>query len=169
MESKTAEFLFSLTVKKISDEYLELNHESLGEFEGCSRVYEFEEVFRSYRTDDTAKITELLNNPNWYAGFNHDEDSAVANSDLSDNNLVEEICLNEDWDDYEESEPILSILYQGDFYGSDEFEEEIEEHSLEEIYDNFKIIEVNALLTKVYFDDKEYYADDFSNLLNLLK
>lgn len=167
MESKTAEFLFSLTVKKFSDEYLELHHESMGEFDGCSRVYEFEDVFRSYRTDDTAKITELLNNPNWYAGFNHDEDSVVANSDLSDTNLVQEICFDEDWDDYEECEPIVSILFQGDFYSSDEFEEEIEEHSLEEIYDDFKIIEVNAILTRVNYGDTEYYTDDFAELLKI--
>ena len=47
--------------------------------------------------------------------------------------------------------------------------EEIEEHSLEEIYDDFKIIEVNAVLTKVNYDDKEYYVDDFSSLLKHLQ
>jgi hypothetical protein len=61
-ESKIVEFIFSLTVKKISGEYLELDHESMGVLEGCSRVYEFEDVFRSYRTSDIGKITELLNN-----------------------------------------------------------------------------------------------------------
>ena len=169
MDPKTAEFIFSLTVKKISDEYLELDHESMGVLEGCSRVYEFEDVFRSYRTSDIGKITELLNNPKWYVGFNHDEDSVVANSDLSDHSLAQEICLDEDWDDYEESEPVLHVLFQGDFYSSEEFDEEIEEHSLEEIYDDFKIIEVNAVLTKVNYDDSEYYAHDFSNLLNHLQ
>jgi hypothetical protein len=83
--------------------------------------------------------------------------------------LAQEICLDEDWDDYEESEPVLHVLFQGDFYSSEEFDEEIEEHSLEEIYDDFKIIEVNAVLTKVNYDDKEYYVDDFSSLLKHLQ
>jgi len=158
-------FFFDLHITKVADEYLNLTHKEDGEMEGCLRVYSFEGVFRRYDCDDQEFSKKLLKNPNWSASFNYDEDEICIDNDLDNISLTKQICFDEDWDDYEEIEPIMKILYQGDFYNSEEFKEPVEIHDLEFIYDNCKITSVNARLNKVEVDYEEINPNELLNNL----
>lgn len=148
-------FCYNLIVTKTADEYLTLTHREDGEMEGCLRMYNFEKVFRRYICDDDTSSKELLENPNWSASFNYDEKEICIHNDLNNIRLTREICFDEDWDDYEEIEPKMEILFQGDFYKPEEFLEPIDSHDLEFIYDHCKITSVYAALEKVEVDYKE--------------
>ena len=148
-------FCFSLIVTKTTDEYLILTHKEHGAMEGCLRLYNFEKVFRRYICDEDYHSRRLLENPKWTTSFNYDESEICIHNDLNSISLTKEICFDEDWDDYEDIEPTMEILYQGDFYSAKDFREVVNSHDLEFIYDNCKITSVYAELEKVEVDYKE--------------
>lgn len=160
-------FYFDLNVTRVTDEYLSLNHKEDGEMEGCLRVYHFGGVYRRYDCEDHNLSKKLLKNPTWSASFNHDEEEICINNDLDDITLTKEICFEaEDWDDYEDIEPVMEILYQGDFYRADEFLETVSSHDLEFIYDNCNITSVDAELKKVECNDEEVEIDELLKTLS---
>jgi len=158
-------FYFHLNVTKAFDEYLTLTHKEYGKMEGCLRVYKFRGVFRRYDCPDDRLSKTLLENQNWSASFNHDEEEICIDNDLNNIPLIKGICFDEDWDDYEEVEPVMELLYQGDLYNPKEFLEVIIFQDLEFIYDHCKIASVQARLSKVEVD---YLEMDPSVLLDLI-
>jgi hypothetical protein len=158
-------FCYSLIVTKTTDEYLTLTHKEHGVMEGCFRLYNFERVFRRYICYENHYSRKLLENPKWSASFNHDEKEICIHNDLNSISLTKEICFDEDWDDYEDTQPTMEILYQGDFYSAKDFCEMVNSHDLEFIYDDCKITSVYAELEKVEVD--HYEVDPFKLLREL--
>lgn len=167
-EISEMKLFFKLKVSKIADEYLFLDHLDQGEFEGCVRVYTFFDVLRTYSTTSKSLVKELVRLKNWDANFNYDESNIVSFTSLGDEELTKEICLNEDWDDYEDCELQVQILSEGIKYESSEFSDDFSSNDLEAIYDDCKIISVEATLYKVEMDDEVYYSEDFDNLIKTL-
>jgi len=160
-------FYFNLNVTKTVDEHLTLMHKKHGKMEGCLRMYYFEGVFRRYDCDNDKLSKTLLENPNWSASFNYDEEEICIDNDLNNIPLTKEICFDEDWDDYEEVEPEMEILFQGDFYKANEFLESIESHDSEFIYDHSKITFVQAELNKVELEFEEAEVKELVENLDL--
>lgn len=167
-EISEMKLFFNLKVSKIADEFLFLDHIDQGEFEGCVRVYSFFDVLRTHYSSDIARVIEFIKLKNWEANFNYDESNIVSFSDLGDDELTKEICLNEDWDDYEGSEFEIQILHEGIMYATSEFSDDFSTNDLELIYDECKISSVEATLYKVEMDDEVYYSEDFDNLIKAL-
>jgi uncharacterized protein (TIGR02145 family) len=159
---------FKLKVSKIADEYLFLDHIEQGELEGCVRIYTFFDVLRKYSTTSKSLIKEFVRLKNWDANFNYDESNIVSFTALGDEELTKEICLNEDWDDYDDCELQVQILSDGIKYGSSEFTDDFSAIDLEAIYDDCKIISVEATLYKVEIDEEVFYPEDFEKLIRFL-
>jgi len=159
---------FKLKVSKIADEYLFLDHVEQGELEGCVRIYTFMDVFRTFSTNSKSLIKEFVRLKNWEANFNYDESNIVSFTSLGDEELTKEICLNEDWDDYEDCDLEVQVLHEGIKYASSEFTDDFSAVDLEAIYDDCKIISVEATLYKIELDEEEFFPEDFEKLIRFL-